>query len=272
MRVHFIQQDSWVLPGEYLTWAERHGYGASITKCWEYEPIPERADADMLIILGGYQCPATTKDECDYFDCEREKALIRQYVDAGRMVVGVCLGAQLLGEALGSSYSHSPEREIGPVEARLTVAGRADPFFAAFDDTFLAGEWHNGMPGLTKESVIIAESDGCPRQIVRYGKYVYGFQTHMEFTHNIVAAGIEDARGRLTCTGRFVQSEEQLLAFDYSEMNALLSGFLDAMVEEYRHEHSPTIAQLMEKRIYQGCQTAIIGGGEMYHDKNTSEP
>ena len=249
MKVHFIQQDSWVLPGEYLAWAERHGYDVAVTKCWEYETVPESAEADLLVVLGGCQCPATTKEECGYFDAEREKALIRSYVEAGKMVVGVCLGAQLLGEALGASYAHSPEREIGPVKARLTPEGKNDPFFASFGDVFLAGEWHNDMPGLTEDSVIIAESDGCPRQIVRYGKYVYGFQTHMEFTHEIVAAGIEDAGGRLNCTGRFVQTEEQLLAFDYSKMNALLSSFLDAMVEEYRREHFPTVSQIMEKMI-----------------------
>ena len=249
MKVHFIQQDSWVLPGEYLAWAERHGYDVAVTKCWEYETVPESAEADLLVVLGGCQCPATTKEECGYFDAEREKALIRSYVKAGKMVVGVCLGAQLLGEALGASYAHSPEREIGPVKARLTPEGKNDPFFASFGDVFLAGEWHNDMPGLTEDSVIIAESDGCPRQIVRYGKYVYGFQTHMEFTHEIVAAGIEDAGGRLNCTGRFVQTEEQLLAFDYSEMNALLSSFLDIMVEEYRREHFPTVSQMMEKMI-----------------------
>ena len=37
--------------------------------------------------------------------------------------------------------------------------------------------------------------------------------------------------------------------FDYSEMNALLSGFLDAMVEEYRREHCATVSQVMEKMI-----------------------
>ena len=249
MKVHFIQQDSWVLPGEYLSWADRHGHDVTVSKCWEYESVPKSAEADMLVVLGGYQCPATTKEECGYFDAEAEKALIRRYVEAGKMVVGVCIGAQLLGEALGAPYEHSPEREIGPVEARLTPEGKNDSFFASFGDVFLAGEWHNDMPGLTEDSVIIAESDGCPRQIVRYGKYVYGFQTHMEFTHEIVAAGIEDAGGHLNCTGRFVQTEGQLLAFDYSEMNALLSSFLDAMVEEYRREHCATVSQVMEKMI-----------------------
>ena len=59
MRIHFIQQDSWVEPGEYLAWAKRHGYETSFTKCWQYESIPESVDADMLVVLGGYQCPVT---------------------------------------------------------------------------------------------------------------------------------------------------------------------------------------------------------------------
>lgn len=237
LRIHFIQQDSWVEPGEYLAWAERHGYETGFTKCWQYESIPKTVDADMLVVLGGYQCPATTKEECGYFDVAAEKSLISNCVEQGMMVIGVCLGAQLVGEALGAAYSHSPEREIGPVEARLTEAGRADPFFADFPDSFLAGEWHNDMPGLMEDSTIIAESDGCPRQIVRYGKYVYGFQTHMEFTHAIIEAGVREVGERLKNNGgRYVQTPEQLLSFDYTEMNALLSRFLDAMVEDYVHQ------------------------------------
>ena len=233
MKLHFIQKDPWVTPGEYLAWAERNAYEVSFTRCWLYEKLPNNADADLLVVLGGYQCPLTTIEECAYFDSAAEQNLIRQYVEAGKAVVGVCLGAQLVGEALGAPYSHSPEKEIGTVKARLTAAGKEDPFLKAFPDEFDAGEWHNDMPGLTAESVILAESDGCPRQIVRYGTFVYGFQTHMEFTREIIAAGLEDIGGEFHAAGSYIETPQDLLSYDYSKMNRLLSGFLDAMMGDY---------------------------------------
>ena len=125
------------------------------------------------------------------------------------------------------------ETAYAPLLHALAEAGRADPFLRAFPDAFDAGEWHNDMPGLTPDAAILAESDGCPRQIVRYGRYVYGFQTHMEFTRDIIAAGIEDVGGTIRRRGRFIQSAEALLAYDYTGMNRLLSAFLDAMAADY---------------------------------------
>ncbi len=236
MRIRFIQQDPWIAPGEYLAWAERHGYETKITRCWEFEDVPDEPDADMLVVLGGMQNPATSKEECPYFDSSAERALISKYVDEEKIVIGICLGAQLVGEALGAPYLHSPEREIGPVETRLTEEGRADPFFADFPDVFPTGQWHNDMPGLTDDAEIIAESDGCPRQIVRYGRWVYGFQAHMEFTPEIIEGGIEQAAPSLKKPGRYIQTAEQLRSYDYTEMNALLSGFLDALVDDWMNE------------------------------------
>ena len=230
MKVHFIQQDPWVAPGEYLRWAERNGCQVSYTRCWQYETLPERAEADLLVVLGGYQNPAMTRDECGYFDSAGEQKLIRKYVEAGRAVVGVCLGAQLVGEALGAPYEHSPEKEIGPVKARLTAAGRADRHFARFPEVFDAGAWHNDMPGLTEDCAILAASEGCPRQIVRYGQNIYGFQTHMEFDRQIIRDGLADVGGEIEAEGRFVQKSEALLAYDYTEMNRLLSTFLDSLM------------------------------------------
>ena len=68
---------------------------------------------------------------------------------------------------------------------------------------------------------------------MRYGKFVYGFQAHMEFTHDIVAAGLRDIGGEIKGKGPFIQTPAQLLAYDYTEMNGLLSSFLDALANSY---------------------------------------
>ena len=136
MNVHIIQQDPWVGPGEYAAWAARNGHSVTYTRCWLFEPVPKTTDADLLVVLGGYQNPAMTREECPYFDSEAEQALIRKYAESGRAVVGSCLGAQLIGQVFSGTYAHSPQREVGPISLRLTAEGRADPFLKAFPEVF----------------------------------------------------------------------------------------------------------------------------------------
>ena len=89
------------------------------------------------------------------------------------------------------------------------------------------------MPGLTPEAVIIAYSEGCPRQIVAYGERVYGFQCHMELTPEVVERLIahSDNDLRRAAEWRFVQTPDELRAHDYREMNQALFTFLDKLAE-----------------------------------------
>ena len=239
--IHILQHELFEEPGAFLPWASQRGYEVHIVKCWENVPIPKSADGiDMLLVLGGPQCPATTRQECPYFDAQAEKELIYACVSAGKIVLGVCLGAQLIGEALGAPYLHSPEKEVGPVSITLTQAGKEDPLWSHLQDGDFVGEWHNDMPGLTPESAILAYSEGCPRQIVRYSRFVYGLQCHMEFTREVHARLIEHMGGDLAQRDRhrFVQSAEEILAFDCTEMNQKLFQFLDALVSLWTQEPS----------------------------------
>ena len=236
MRVHIVWQNEKTEPGEYLAWAQRRGFDVTYTKCWIYEEMPlEEEPADMLIVLGGWQNPGTTKEECDYYDSPSEQALIRKYVESGKIVIGSCLGAQLIGDALGGHFEKSPEPEIGPVLVSKTDEGRTDPFLKDLPDEFEAGEWHYDMAGLIPGSKVLARSEGCPRQIIRYGEFVYGLQCHMEFTHEIIVSFLEKIGDTLDDREnyRFIQSEEELFAYDYTRMNGLLSRFLDAVADAY---------------------------------------
>ena len=152
-----------------------------------------------------------------------------------KAVIGICLGSQLIGEALGAPFAHSPEKEIGKFPIFLTEAAREEALFSHFAPTLEVGHWHNDMPGLTADAKIIAYSAGCPRQIVAYSDRVFGFQCHMELTLDVVERLIAHAEQELSRAAeyRFVNTPEQLRAHDYSEMNQVLLAFLDKLEARY---------------------------------------
>ena len=234
MRVHFVIHESFESAGAYLPWARTRGHEVSWTRVYENESVPVDADGfDMLVVFGGPQSPRTTLTECPYFDSLAEQKLIRQAIDAGRIVVGICLGSQLIGEALGASVGQSPEKEIGHFPITLTSAGQQHPLFNHFGSCLTVGHWHNDMPGLTADTVILAESAGCPRQIVQYRDKVYGFQCHMEFTAEAVEGLIQHSELELAeAKGKpFIRSVAEMRAHDYREMNQKLWEFLDKLTQ-----------------------------------------
>lgn len=179
--------------------------------------------------------PSTTTAECPHFDAVAEKALIAKVISAGKTVVGVCLGSQLIGEALGAPHEHSPSKEIGKFPITLTNEGLGNDKFAHFGRSLDVGHWHNDMPGLTPDATLIAYSEGCPRQIVEYSKLVYGFQCHMEFNRDVVELLIAHSEGELATLvdHKYVQQPDALRQNDYSQMNETLFEFLDKLGREY---------------------------------------
>lgn len=237
MRVHFIVHESFEAPGAYETWARSHGHDVTFSRVYAGDVLPFDAEGiDFLIVMGGPQDPATTVEECPHFDSKAEQALIYSAVNTGKVVIGICLGSQLIGEALGASFAHSPEKEIGKFPITLTEAGSNDEMFSHFARTLEVGHWHNDMPGLTPDAKIIAYSEGCPRQIVSYSDRVIGFQCHMELTPDIVELLIEQSAKDLDRAAeyRFVNTPEELRAHDYSEMNQVLFVFLDKLEARYK--------------------------------------
>ena len=236
MRVHFIIHEAYEAIGAYETWVRDRGHHGTCSRVHAREPLPRTAEGiDLLVVMGGPQSPTTTIEECPHFDAAAECALIAACIAAGKAVVGVCLGAQLVGTALGAAHEASPEKAIGNFPVTLTPEGRANARFAGFGDALVSGHWHSDMPGLTAGAKVIARSEGCPRQIIEYDDLVYGFQCHMEFTPAVVEmliAASGDGLARLS-GHRFVQSPEVLRANTYDDMNRRLFTFLDRLMQAY---------------------------------------
>lgn len=229
--------ESFESPGAILDWCERNHVEVSYTRFYKGDTLPEKlSDFDMLLVMGGPQCPSTTIEECPYFNAQAEIDFIKKTVKADRAILGVCLGAQLIGEALGTKYEHSPNREIGVFDLHLTEDAQNDPVFSSFPSTFEVGHWHGDMPGLTEEAKVLAYSRGCPRQVVKYSPKIYGFQCHFEFSLEAIKGMIENSTEELEEYKDlpYVQTSEELLFHDYSEMNNKLFTFLDYLSSTVR--------------------------------------
>lgn len=232
MRVHFVVHESFEAPGAYEQWARDRGHAVTYSRVYQGDSLPVNPDGiDMLVVMGGPQSPATTQQECSYFDAIAEEKLIASCIATGMPVIGVCLGSQLIGEALGAHYAHSPHREIGLFPIALTERGLRDPLLADFGRRLPVGHWHGDMPGLTDRAVVLAVSEGCPRQIVRYQDRVYGFQCHLEFTEDTIGPLVDASTEELDAYAGnpFVQTPDELRSNDYRPMNTVLYGFLDRL-------------------------------------------
>ncbi len=229
--MHIVMHESFEAPAAIETWAQKRGWDIAYTKLWAGEVFPNECNFDFLVVMGGPQSPATTVEECPHFDAQKEIAFIKKAIDQGKILFGACLGAQLIGEALDAHFEHSPNREIGVFPITLTEDGKQDPILRTFPENLNVGHWHADMPGLTLESKVLATSNGCPRQIVRYTPKIYGFQCHFEFTRKAIEGMVKNNAHELENHkgAPYIETAEQLRVHNYSEMNNHLFKFLDLL-------------------------------------------
>ena len=236
MKVHFVLHETFEVPGAYLKWAQERGHQVTTTKVYENEALPETVDEiDFLIAMGGPQSPDEDREAFPYYDPQAEIELIQKAMKADRYIVGVCLGAQLLSVAYGAEYEHSPEREIGVFPIMLTKAGLKDEHVKVLGPILNTGHWHGDMPGLTEDAVVLATSQGCPRQMIRFSPKHYAFQAHLEFdpeaVNLLISADGEDVIEEQSQKLTFVQNPQAIRDYDYREMNAKLYEFLDSLTK-----------------------------------------
>lgn len=166
-------------------WAEA-GHRWDIVELDVGEPIPPLDSYDLLAVMGG---PMDVWQEDSLPWLIAEKAAIRRWVmELGRPFLGICLGHQLLAEALGGKVGLMAPPEVGMATISLTAAGLDDPLFAGLPrdvDTF---QWHGAeVSRLPEGAVVLAANDACPVQAMRWGRHAYGFQYHIEITATTVA-------------------------------------------------------------------------------------
>ncbi len=232
MRIHYLQHVPFEGLGNIENWALSKGHQISDTQLYNNEPLPEPEDFDWLIIMGG---PMNIYEEDRFRWLAREKVFIKDAINAEKIVLGVCLGAQLIASVLGAKIHKNQYPEIGWFDVRLTDAASKSSVFSRLPERFAAFHWHGDTFDLSPGATWIAESDACRNQAFEYGGKVIGLQFHLDTTLESIQRLVEHCGDELV-PGEYLQSEKEMLAdhlghlvdlCGYSEI--LLDGILDEL-------------------------------------------
>ncbi len=209
MKLHWIQH----VPFEGLGYIEqialKKGYEISVTRVYEegfsFPPVEE---FDLLVIMGG---PMGVYETEKYTWLLEEKSFIKYAIGRGKIVLGICLGAQLLAEALGATVYKNGEKEIGwyRLIEETDYQGKLSGIFSGNPEVF---HWHGDTFILPEGSKRICKTEGCLNQGFDYNGQVFGLQFHLETTKQSAIDLIKYCGDELLERGRYVQNEYQILA------------------------------------------------------------
>ena len=173
-------------PGIFGDFWRTGDHATHIAALDEGDEIPDLADFDLLAVMGG---PMDVWDTAKYPWLVSEMAAIRTWVrDLDRPYLGICLGHQLLAEALGGKTGLMAVPEVGVVTTSLTEAGRQDALFAGLGNELQVFQWHGAeVQRLPEGGVVLAGNAACPVQAMRVGQRAWGIQFHVEMTPTTVA-------------------------------------------------------------------------------------
>jgi len=167
----------------------RHAVDITLAHPYRGEPLPAVSGHDFLVILGG-PMGVYERDRYPFIDAEAE--LVRQAVSRDIPILGICLGSQIVADALGGRVTKHSAKEIGAMTVTLTPDGTGDPLFQALDPLLPVFQWHGDMFSIPPGAVRLASSPITPNQAFRHGRATYGIQFHLEVTLEMVSAWLAE--------------------------------------------------------------------------------
>jgi len=223
MRLHVLQHAAYEGPGEIAHWAEKRGHSLTYTHLYRGDALPDIAGFDALIVMGGEM---NIYQDRDWPWLKAERAFIASTLKAGQRVVGICLGAQFIADALGGRVVQNPEYEIGWLPIEWTPEAISELVTLREPSTVL--HWHGDTFRLPDGATRIASSEGCAEQGFFIRDKCLALQFHLEVDPALVKLYVQ---GQGTWpSGPYVQDPNQILseAGKHCATNAaLLHSMLD---------------------------------------------
>lgn len=223
MNVHWLQHAAHEDLGCIAPWLAARGDQVTHTRLYAGETLPAVDTFDWLMVMGG---PMNIYQYERHPWLRAEKQLIRAAVDAGKRVLGICLGSQLLADVCGGKVTRNAHTEIGWHEVRCSAA-RIGPF-TDFPAEFLAFHWHGDTFALPPGAQPLMHSEACANQAFALSPRVAGIQFHLEVTAADARVWFEHEQ---PAEERYVQTPVEILSevARFADNNRLMLRLLEAM-------------------------------------------
>ena len=227
MRVHYLQHVSFEGLGAMEAYLREQGHALSMTHLYLDEKLPDVKDFEVLIVMGG---PMGIYDHEEHSWLVAEKEFIKQTIDAGKKILGICLGAQLIADVLGAQVYKGEHREIGWFDIKMASALNHSSLMGIFPQTMEVFHWHGDTFDIPAAALPLASSEACRNQGFIYEDRVVALQFHLETTPESAGLLIEHCGDELDGS-RFVQSEQEIMADDarFTQLNGYMEALLKAM-------------------------------------------
>lgn len=184
--------------GEWLTEA-----GATLEVCHPYagDEVPTLDGYAGLLVMGGAM-GANDDELLDWIGPVKE--LVRDAVAEGVPTLGICLGHQLMGAALGGRVTPNPRgQQVGLLPVGWTGAAAEDRLFGGLATPRRGVQWNYDLVVEPPPSaVVLAQTPEGEVQVARYGPAAWGVQLHPEVDETVVGTWVtESERGELADRG-----------------------------------------------------------------------
>jgi len=223
MNICVLQHAAFEGPGEIESWAVRHDHSVSVHHLYRGDPLPQVDAFDLLVVMGGEMNIYHYRD-WPWLKPERE--FIQSALARDKPVVGICLGAQLMADALGARVFQNAEYEIGWLPVTWTDEARAA--FPGLPATSTVLHWHGDAFELPAGATRLAASEGCSEQGFLIRNKCLALQFHPEVDPPLVKQFVA-SQGEWP-TGPYAQTPKAILsdAASHCDTNRqLLHGMLD---------------------------------------------
>lgn len=203
IRFLILQHEPVEGPGYIIDWIENNGHCFTLVKFYRDDALPPHATYDALVVMGGSMSVNDTKK---YAWLNYEKQYIREAVNKGKKVMGICLGAQMVASVLGADVYANPEPEIGFFE--ISKTGAEHDFTKNMPQKAMVFHWHGETFDLPKGAILLASSEACAHQIFAFGNNVIGIQCHFEITEKIIQQFLCNAN--LPVNKKYIQQASEI--------------------------------------------------------------